>query len=236
VTGAPAAPEAGTRSAAPVVALALAIVGLLASPLVLGGPVAVTGAVVGAVALRRRRSPRGPAVAGVAVGAAGAASAVAFLGLYLLVARSLGGGATADFADWRGRPAPAITVPLLDGGAVTLADGTSGPRSLVVFWATWCGPCRREIPDLNRLHDEYGDRIRLVAISDEAPELLEKARARHGIRYPIASADGLPSPFGDVRAIPTVFVLDERGVVEDVLVGYQGYAPLLAAATGPARN
>ncbi|GMU65427.1 MAG: hypothetical protein AMXMBFR36_17010 [Acidobacteriota bacterium] len=234
MNAAPLAPDAGESSAAPVVALALAIVGLLTSPLVLGGLAAAAGAVVGAVALRRRRVPRGPAVAGVVVGVAGAAAAVAFLGLYLFVARSLGGGSGGDFADWHGRPAPQITVPLLDGGAVTVADGARGPRSLVVFWATWCGPCRREIPDLNRLHDELGERIRLVAISDEAPELLEKARTRHGIRYPIASADGLPSPFGDVRAIPTVFVLDEHGVVEDVLVGYQGYAPLLAAATGPA--
>lgn len=231
---APPTRDVESRSAAPVVALALAIVGALASPLVVGGALAAAGAVVGAVALRRRRAPRGVAVAGVAVGVAGTLAAVAFLGLYVLVARSLGGGSGRDFADWHGRRAPEITVPLLDGDTVTIADGSSGPRSLVVFWATWCGPCRREIPDLNRLHDEFGDRIRLVAISDEDPGLLERARERHAIRYPIASADGLPAPFGDVRAIPTVFVLDGQGVVEDVLVGYQGYAPLLAAATGSA--
>jgi thiol-disulfide isomerase/thioredoxin len=233
VSDEPPASATGARSAAPVVALVLAVVGLLASPLVVGGALAAAGGVVGAVALRRRRAPRGAAVAGVALGAAGTLAAVAFLGLYVLVARSLGGGSGRDFADWHGRRAPEFTVPLLDGGAVTIADGASGPRTLVVFWATWCGPCRREIPDLNRLHEELGDRVRLVAISDEAPDLLEQARERHGIRYPIASADGLPSPFGDVRAIPTVFVLDEQGVVDDVLVGYQGYAPLLAAATAP---
>jgi thiol-disulfide isomerase/thioredoxin len=205
------------------------------SPVVAGGALAAAGAVVGAVWLLRGRTPRAMAAAGVAVGLVGAVAAAAFLGIYTLMFALDWGGGTSDAAldAWRGRPAPAITVPLLDGGSAAIAAEATGRRALVVFWATWCGPCKREIPHLNRLHDELGDRVLLVAISDESPDVLLAARAEHGIRYPLASGDDLPPPFSDVRAVPTLFVLDAAGTIEDVTVGYSGYDELRAAALGP---
>src|SRR2546427_136792 len=112
-------------------------------------------------------------------------------------------------------PAPEFNLTGLDGKPVTLAD-SKGKVILVNFWATWCGPCRAEIPDLVELQNKYRDRLQILglAVDDEDPGAVKKFAAKLGINYPVALATNeIRLQYGGIPALPTSFVLDSEGRV-----------------------
>jgi thiol-disulfide isomerase/thioredoxin len=112
-------------------------------------------------------------------------------------------------------PAPEFNLAGLDGKPVTLAD-TKGKVVLVNFWATWCGPCRAEIPDLVELQNKYKDRLQILGlvVDDEDQAAIKKFVAKFRINYPVAIAtDALRLEYGGIPALPTSFVLDSEGRV-----------------------
>jgi thiol-disulfide isomerase/thioredoxin len=116
---------------------------------------------------------------------------------------------------------PAFTVRGLDGRAITPADWR-GKVVLLNFWATWCGPCRFEIPELVELQKKYQGTLEVVGLSvDDAPANQVKRFAEHlGVNYPIAIADlALQEKFGGVAALPTSFLIDRQGGVVQKHVG-----------------
>lgn len=140
-------------------------------------------------------------------------------------------GLTNTLSQWEGVKAPDFTATTLDGETVSL-NGLAGKRVLLVFWATWCPPCRKEIPDLIALRKELDENaLAILAISNEDEGQLRTFAKEKGINYRVASARNLPSPYGDVQAIPTTFVIDRNGVIQAVSVGYGGPAKLREHAT-----
>jgi thiol-disulfide isomerase/thioredoxin len=112
-------------------------------------------------------------------------------------------------------PAPEFKLTGLDGKPVTLA-GSKGKVVLVNFWATWCGPCRAEIPDLVELQNKYKDRLQILglAVDDDDPAAVKKFAAKFGINYPVALATNeIRLQYGGIPALPTSFVLDSEGRV-----------------------
>jgi len=112
-------------------------------------------------------------------------------------------------------PAPEFRLAGLDGKPVTLA-GSKGKVILVNFWATWCGPCRAEIPDLVELQNKYKDRLQILglAVDDDDPDAVKKFAAKFGINYPVALATNeIRLQYGGIPALPTSFVLDSEGRV-----------------------
>ncbi|OLE56923.1 MAG: hypothetical protein AUG13_06500 [Chloroflexi bacterium 13_1_20CM_2_59_7] len=112
-------------------------------------------------------------------------------------------------------PAPDFQLAGLDGKPVTLA-GSKGKVVLVNFWATWCGPCRAEIPDLVELQKKYKDRLQILGlvVDDEDLDAIKKFAARFGINYPVALAtNDIRIQYGGIPALPTSFVLDSEGRV-----------------------
>jgi thiol-disulfide isomerase/thioredoxin len=112
-------------------------------------------------------------------------------------------------------PAPEFTLAGLDGKPVTLA-ASKGKVVLVNFWATWCGPCRAEIPDLVELQKRYKDRLQILGlvVDDEDLDAIKKFSARYGINYPVALAtNNIRIQYGGIPALPTSFVLDSEGRV-----------------------
>src|SRR5688572_30736037 len=96
--------------------------------------------------------------------------------------------------------APAFTARDLDGREVSMA-ALRGKVVLVNFWATWCGPCRAEIPDLVALQEKYRDQLQIIGISqDEVPvDLVRKFAAEHRMNYPVVmSSPELESMFPGV--------------------------------------
>lgn len=124
-------------------------------------------------------------------------------------------------------------------GAITTIDAYLGEVTLVNFWATWCGPCKAELPDLLAIHKELAPRnIRVIGIStDRGMDVSEKVSTfvrEHGIPFQIVIAnDDLESAFGNVRMLPTSFVVDRNGKIVETLVGMrtkEAFAQSLTAA------
>ena len=116
---------------------------------------------------------------------------------------------------------PALTMQTLDGRILT-DDDLRGKVTLVNFWATWCGPCRAEIPDLIKLQERYPDHLQIIGVStDEGPtQVVEDFSTQFGINYPIVmSTPELNRAFPGVMALPTSFIVDPEGRVVQTHVG-----------------
>jgi thiol-disulfide isomerase/thioredoxin len=111
--------------------------------------------------------------------------------------------------------APALDAKDIFGRAVT-KDNWPGKVVLVNFWATWCPPCREEIPELLALKRDYPGQLEIVGISedDDGPETVLRFARQKGMNYPIVMATPeLVASYGGVPALPTTFLIDTQGRV-----------------------
>jgi thiol-disulfide isomerase/thioredoxin len=120
-----------------------------------------------------------------------------------------------------GRPAPDFRLKDLKGVEVSLAD-FKGKVVLVDFWATWCGPCREEMPELERIHSEPGTQD-VVVLALDVNESLETVAAylekeKFSFRVLLANGTGVMERYS-VSGYPTTFAIDKNGCVADILVG-----------------
>jgi peroxiredoxin len=120
-----------------------------------------------------------------------------------------------SFQPWYGKPAPDFTLSDIEGKEHKLSD-YKGKNVLIVLWATWCGPCRMEIPHLIELRNTVGkDNLAMLAISNERPEVVKKFVAQAKMNYTILIDPGvLPGPYNAVRAIPSSFFIDSEGKIK----------------------
>jgi thiol-disulfide isomerase/thioredoxin len=146
------------------------------------------------------------------------------------------------FAGWQQRPAspasrkavqagetgsrlPEFTVTDLHGRRVSTAD-LRGKVVLVDFWATWCGPCKKEMPGYQKLLDRYRTRgfvvvgFKFDTMKDtENPVLFAR---RLGIRYSLAVAsDEIKQKFGGIEGLPTTLLYDRQGVLRNKVIGFE---------------
>ena len=116
---------------------------------------------------------------------------------------------------------PEFTLTDLDGKKMSSTDW-HGKVVLLNFWATWCGPCRAEIPDLVALQNKYRDELVIIGISeDEGPvDLVRKFAAQYKVNYPVAmTTPEIEKLFPGISALPTTFMLDKSGKVAQKHVG-----------------
>ena len=120
-------------------------------------------------------------------------------------------------------PVPVADVAMRTLGGRTLSTRDwRGKVALVNYWATWCGPCREEIPDLIELQARYPDQLQVVGIStDEGDSAAVAAFARGmGMNYPVVMATPeLNRQFPGVFALPTSFIVDPEGRIVQTHVG-----------------
>jgi thiol-disulfide isomerase/thioredoxin len=125
-------------------------------------------------------------------------------------------------------PSQAAEIPALPAVALTDLDGRKLSREdlagrvvLVEFWATWCPPCRGALAWLGELKKRYGDRLAVVAIALESDEAGVRKLAAE-MNLPLTWAMGSPElarAFGDISAVPTLFLFDREGRTASVLYG-----------------
>src|SRR3954467_10786230 len=112
-------------------------------------------------------------------------------------------------------PAPAFIARDLDGREISTAS-LRGKVVLLNFWATWCPPCRAEIPDLIALQEKYRDRLQVIGISEDetSPESVRAFAEEHKMNYPIVmTTPALQKMFPGISALPTSFILDKESRV-----------------------
>lgn len=117
--------------------------------------------------------------------------------------------------------APAFQLNDLDGKSFSLAEA-KGKIVLLNFWATWCGPCRAEIPDLVDLQKRYADKLEIIALATDEDDADEVRRfvLESGINYRVAMiSDEVRLAYGGVAALPTSFVIDPQGRIVQKHVG-----------------
>jgi len=114
-----------------------------------------------------------------------------------------------------------FTAPLLGGGSVSLA-GLEGKVVFLNFWATWCPPCREEMPSMEKLHARFTGRnftILAVDLQEDEKTVAEFVK-RHRLSFPVAldGSGGIGGTYG-VRGIPTTYIVDRRGGIVGAAVG-----------------
>jgi len=118
--------------------------------------------------------------------------------------------------------APDFTLTDLDGQKVSLSD-FKGKVIIVDFWATWCGPCKMEIPSFIQLQDDYKDDVVILGVSLDqgGPKVVVPFAKKMNINYPIVYGDGsVVQAYGGIRGIPTTFVIDRDFNIQRKYVGY----------------
>ncbi len=129
----------------------------------------------------------------------------------------------------KARPAPALPARVLVGPRVDLAS-LRGHPAIVHFWASWCGPCIKEAPQLARLAGELHGRATLVGVDwSDSPESAAGFVARHHWTFPVLidSSGDVGNAYG-ITGLPATFLLDRRGRIVRRLIGPQTAAGLLA--------
>lgn len=119
-----------------------------------------------------------------------------------------------------GAPAPDFTLQTPDGKLVSLADFRGKPV-VVNFWATWCPPCRSEMPDMQLLSDERAGDLVIIAVNlQEAPDPVRGFVEKYGLRFPIVlDTSGQVSQAYRVGSLPTSVFVDREGNVSSSYTG-----------------
>lgn len=126
-------------------------------------------------------------------------------------------------APYVGNLAPDFTLQTIDGQAITLGDFTADGGMPVVlnFWATWCPPCRVEMPYFERASDLYEGKVAILGLNQAESAALIAGFARdHGLTYPLlVDEDMRVNNLYGVLNLPTTIFIDRNGIVREVLIG-----------------
>ena len=220
------------------IAVASFVLGLLSlslSFLVIGAGMGLVGLILGIGHLSKKRLFRAMAIWGLVLSAIGTVAGIGFGVFYGItfyrinpMPREL--PEQRQVEEYIGTAVSDVTLTDIEGNNIILSK-LKGKRVILDFWATWCPPCKKEIPHFIRMANETKrDNLVIIGISSEDKNILEDFVRKNAISYPIVSADNLPSPFDAVSSVPTTFFIDRKGVIQNILVGYKDYDTLKAEA------
>lgn len=124
--------------------------------------------------------------------------------------------------DFLGKPAPDFTLKTLDGKDLKLSD-LRGKAVLLNFWATWCTPCKAEMPwfvDFQKQYAGQGLQVVGVAMDDASKEEIGKFAHDMGVNYPVVlGRESVAEQYGGVQFLPTTFYIDRNGNIDNRVFG-----------------
>ena len=130
-----------------------------------------------------------------------------------------------------GKLAPDFELDTLDGQTIVLSQ-LKGTPVLVNFWATWCGPCRHEMPFLQQVYEDWPEeKLKVLTINiQESPSRAAQFMQGEGLSFPVLlDGDAAVAQQYNVMGIPTTFFIDKFGFIEDIKVGsFQSQAEIEA--------
>jgi peroxiredoxin len=128
----------------------------------------------------------------------------------------------ADSAAQAPRNAPDFELKDIEGKVHHLSD-YKGKVVILNFWATWCPPCKKEIPDFIELQKQYGEQgvqFLGIAMDDEGLDKVKPWVASHNLSYPILLPDGkVASSYGEMSSIPVTYFIDRKGMIRNTFIG-----------------
>ena len=146
---------------------------------------------------------------------------VALVSGMLITGCTAGSGSSEPATATIGQPAPDFKLQNLDGESVSLSD-FKGKAVLVNFWATWCGPCRIEMPYLQEIYEEWSEQgLVLLAVNiGESPAKVKDFMEKYNLSFPVLlDAKTTVAREYNVSGIPTTFFIDKDGVIQVKIVG-----------------
>jgi cytochrome c biogenesis protein CcmG/thiol:disulfide interchange protein DsbE len=112
------------------------------------------------------------------------------------------------------KPAPDFSLPDVEGREIKLSD-LKGQVVLLNFWATWCGPCKIEMPwfvEFQRQYKDQGFSVVAVSLDSEGWEVVKPFAEEYKLNFPVVVGDDdLADKFGGIAALPTTFIIDKEG-------------------------
>ena len=159
-------------------------------------------------------------------------NALVFVALFVAILAMLASGKYLDrvrkhgpmklVGNVQGKAAPDFALASLDGKKVKLSD-FRGKAVLLNFWATWCSPCKVEMPWFEQLQKQYGrDGLVVlgVAMDDSKPATIAKFASDLGVNYQVLlGTDKVSDDYGDVQYLPTTFYIGRDGMIVDKMTG-----------------
>jgi len=137
--------------------------------------------------------------------------------LFVCVKAEIPGMSIEDYPD-----APEFTLEDLKGSKISLSD-LSGKVTFLNVWATWCAPCKREIPDFIEAYEQYKDKgLEIIGISvdDISQSKVLQFTEKYKINYPVAmTTSKLTKDYGPFRAIPVTIIIDKNGKIRHRQIG-----------------
>lgn len=133
-----------------------------------------------------------------------------------------------------GRAAPDFRLAAADGGEERLS-AYRGKWVLLNFWATWCGPCRQETPDLQRLQERRPDTVVVLGVNQQEPlKTAAEFADEYDLTYPLAldSSGEVSATYRVSRGLPVSILVDPSGVIREIHIGRIDHEALLALETG----
>ena len=125
------------------------------------------------------------------------------------------------FTEWFGKQTPNFDLADIDGKDHKLSN-YKGKTVMLIFWATWCGPCRQEIPGLIALRKEISpDKLAMIAISFEKGDVVRDFLKQKPVNYTVITAPQslMSPPFSMINGIPATFFIDKDGLIRLVSEG-----------------
>lgn len=141
--------------------------------------------------------------------------------IVVLVGATVGIGSYTWYDNPEGARRPAFTLPALSGGKQSIA-AWDGKVVVLNFWASWCEPCRREIPLLQALQEQYGEKgLQVVGVAIDSREAIRDFAERLGVGYPllygVEAAMDVAARYGDTQGtLPYTAVIDRDGRIRKV--------------------
>ncbi len=127
-----------------------------------------------------------------------------------------------------GMQAPDFTLNNMNGQQLSLSD-YRGQKVFLNFWASWCPPCRQEMPYMQKLHEEYGEEVVILAVNvGESKSTAANFMMQNDLSFPVLLDNSKDTARNYlVRGIPSSYFLDQNGIIKEKIVGGVNYQKML---------